>query len=61
MIEAKGYPLTRLIPALVAGYKVGGVLEKALAGKTTPGNPLIRHLRHDRRERGSREAHGAFR
>ena len=37
MIEAKGYPLTRLIPALVAGYESGGVLEKALAGKTTPG------------------------
>src|ERR1700735_1694632 len=37
MIEAKGYPLARLIPALVAGYEAGGVLEKALSGKTTPG------------------------
>ncbi len=37
MIEARGYPLARLIPALVAGYEAGGVLEKALSGKTTPG------------------------
>jgi 2-methylcitrate dehydratase PrpD len=37
MIEARGYPLSRLIPALVAGYEAGGVLEKALSGKTTPG------------------------
>ena len=36
MIEAKGYPLARLIPALVAGYEAGGVVEKALSGKTTP-------------------------
>ena len=37
MIETRGYPLARLIPALVAGYEAGGVLEKALSGKTTPG------------------------
>ncbi len=36
LIETRGYPLTRLIPALVAGYEAGGVLEKALSGKTTP-------------------------
>jgi 2-methylcitrate dehydratase PrpD len=36
LIEAKGYPLARLIPALVAGYEAGGVLEKAFAGQTTP-------------------------
>ena len=36
MIEARGYPLARLIPALVAGYEAGGVIEKALSGKTTP-------------------------
>jgi 2-methylcitrate dehydratase PrpD len=36
MIEARGYPLARLIPALVAGYEAGGVVEKALSGKTTP-------------------------
>ena len=37
LIEARGFPLSRLIPALVAGYEAGGVLEKALAGKTTTG------------------------
>lgn len=36
LVETKGYPLARLIPALVAGYEAGGVLEKAFAGKTTP-------------------------
>lgn len=36
LIETKGYPLSRLMPALVAGYEAGGVLEKAFAGKTTP-------------------------
>jgi 2-methylcitrate dehydratase PrpD len=36
VIETKGYPLARLIPALVAGYEAGGVIEKALSGKTTP-------------------------
>jgi 2-methylcitrate dehydratase PrpD len=37
MIETRGYPLARLIPALVAGYEAGGVIEKAFAGRTTPG------------------------
>ena len=37
LIETRGYPLARLIPALVAGYEAGGVIEKALSGKTTPG------------------------
>jgi len=36
MIEARGYPLDRFIPALVAGYEVGGLMEKAYSGKTTP-------------------------
>jgi 2-methylcitrate dehydratase PrpD len=36
MIEAQGYPLDRLIPALVAGYEAGGLLENAFAGRTTP-------------------------
>ena len=36
LVELKGYPLARLIPALVAGYEAGGVFEKAFAGKTTP-------------------------
>jgi 2-methylcitrate dehydratase PrpD len=37
LIEARGYPVVRLLPALVAGYEAGGVLEKSLSGKTTPG------------------------
>lgn len=37
MIEAQGFPLDRMIPALVAGYETGGLLEAAFAGKTTPG------------------------
>lgn len=36
MIEARRYPMDRLIPALVAGYEVGGLLEQAYSGKTTP-------------------------
>lgn len=36
MIEVHGYPLDRLLPALVAGYEAGGLLEKAFAGRTTP-------------------------
>lgn len=36
MIEVRRYPLSDLIPALVAGYEVGGLLEKAYAGQTTP-------------------------
>ena len=36
LIEARRFPLDRLIPALVAGYEAGGLLEAALAAKTTP-------------------------
>lgn len=36
LIETRGYPLDRLIPALVAGYEAGGLLEAAFAGETTP-------------------------
>lgn len=36
MIEADGYPTERLIPALVAGYEIGGLLESTYAGFTTP-------------------------
>jgi 2-methylcitrate dehydratase PrpD len=37
MIEARHYPMARLLPALVAGYEAGGLLEKAYAARTTPG------------------------
>jgi 2-methylcitrate dehydratase PrpD len=37
MIEARHYPLARLLPALVAGYEAGGLLEKVYADRTTPG------------------------
>lgn len=36
LIEARHYPIDRLIPALVAGYETGGLLEFALANFTTP-------------------------
>lgn len=36
MVEARRLPIDRLIPALVAGYEVGGLLEQAYAGVTTP-------------------------
>lgn len=36
LIETRRYPLDRLIPALVAGYEAGGLLEATLAGETTP-------------------------
>jgi 2-methylcitrate dehydratase PrpD len=36
MIEAHGYPVNRLIPALVAGYEAGGLLELAYSPRTTP-------------------------
>lgn len=36
LAEARRYPLERLIPALVAGYETGGLLERAFAPKTTP-------------------------
>jgi len=37
MIETRHYPIGRLLPALVAGYEAGGLLEKAYADRTTPG------------------------
>src|SRR3989304_4309882 len=33
----RGYPPPRLLPALLAGYETGGLLEKTYAGHTTPG------------------------
>jgi 2-methylcitrate dehydratase PrpD len=36
LIESRGYPLARLMPALLCGYEAGGLLERAYAGKTTP-------------------------
>jgi 2-methylcitrate dehydratase PrpD len=36
LTERRDYPIERLIPALVAGYEAGGLLEKAYAGFTTP-------------------------
>ena len=36
LIEARKCPIEQLIPALVAGYEAGGLLEKAYAGQTTP-------------------------
>lgn len=36
MIESRGYLMDRLIPALVAGYEAGGLLEQAYSGRTTP-------------------------
>jgi len=36
LIERRDYPIDRLVPALVAGYEAGGLLEKAYAGFTTP-------------------------
>jgi 2-methylcitrate dehydratase PrpD len=37
LIESRGYPLARLLPALLCGYEAGGLLERAYAAKTTPG------------------------
>jgi 2-methylcitrate dehydratase PrpD len=37
LVETGRAPVRRLLPALLAGYEAGGVLEKAYAGKTTPG------------------------
>ena len=37
MIETRHYSPGRLVPALVAGYEAGGLLEKAYADRTTPG------------------------
>lgn len=36
LIEAGRVPVARLLPALISGYEVGGLLESAYAGKTTP-------------------------
>lgn len=36
MLEGRRYPTERLLPALIAGYEAGGLLEKAFAGHTTP-------------------------
>ena len=36
MLEARRYPAARLLPALVAGYEAGGLLEREYAGRTTP-------------------------
>jgi 2-methylcitrate dehydratase PrpD len=37
LIEVRRYPMKDFIPALVAGYEAGGLLEKTFAGSTTPG------------------------
>lgn len=37
LCESRGYPAARLLPALLAGYEAGGLLEQAYAGRTTPG------------------------
>ena len=36
LLEAKRLPVERLVPALVAGYEAGGLLEKAYSPITTP-------------------------
>jgi 2-methylcitrate dehydratase PrpD len=36
LFEARALPVSRLIPALVAGYEAGGLLEQAYAPQTTP-------------------------
>jgi 2-methylcitrate dehydratase PrpD len=36
LIETRRIPLQQLLPALVAGYEAGGLLEQAFAGGTTP-------------------------
>ena len=36
LIETRRLPMRDLIPALVAGYEAGGLLEQAFAGATTP-------------------------
>jgi 2-methylcitrate dehydratase PrpD len=36
LVESRGVPLSRLLPALLCGYEAGGVLEYAYAGRTTP-------------------------
>lgn len=36
LVEARGLPVARMLPALIAGYEVGGLLESAYGPKTTP-------------------------
>jgi len=36
LIETRRVPASRLLPSLIAGYEVGGLLESTYAGKTTP-------------------------
>jgi len=36
LVETRRAPVGRLLPALLCGYEVGGLLEQAYAGKTTP-------------------------
>lgn len=36
LVEARGVPVSRLLPSLVAGYEIGGLLENTYAGSTTP-------------------------
>jgi 2-methylcitrate dehydratase PrpD len=36
LVEARRGPVQRLLPALLAGYEVGGLLEQSYAGRTTP-------------------------
>jgi 2-methylcitrate dehydratase PrpD len=36
LLEARRLPAARLLPALIAGYEVGGLLESAYGPKTTP-------------------------
>ncbi|HRH87093.1 MAG TPA: MmgE/PrpD family protein, partial [Rubrivivax sp.] len=36
LVEARGAPVQRLLPALIAGYEVGGLLEQAYGPTTTP-------------------------
>lgn len=36
MLEVRRYPLGNLIPAMVAGYEAGGLLERTYCGITTP-------------------------
>lgn len=36
LVEARGAPVARLLPALIAGYEVGGLLEQAHGPQTTP-------------------------
>lgn len=36
LLEAKGLPIDRLLPAVIAGYEAAGLLDQAYASKTTP-------------------------